>query len=114
MIYIDSLTHSDFFLLRTRNSKKQGRKKKKVGVAQPHYLGMPLQARPSHEGVKSYSFSDILVSAVVANMFPYLEKRTDWNNFALSPPRKYTKGRITEQKDLTPPWPEGKLIHIQH
>jgi WD40 repeat protein len=55
------------------------------------------------------SFSDIPVSAVVANMFHYLEKRTDWNNFALV--TKEMNKAVTEHKDLTPPWPEGQLNH---
>jgi WD40 repeat protein len=55
------------------------------------------------------SFSDIPVSAVVANVFHYLESRTDWNNFAIA--TKQINKAVTEHKDITPPWPEGQLIH---
>jgi WD40 repeat protein len=55
------------------------------------------------------SFSNIPVSAVVVNMFQYLENRTDWNNFALV--NKEINKAVREHKDLTPPWPEGEWIH---
>jgi WD40 repeat protein len=55
------------------------------------------------------SFSDIPAIAVASNMFPYLENRTDWNNFALV--SKEINKAVTEHKDLTPPWPNCQLIH---
>jgi WD40 repeat protein len=54
-------------------------------------------------------FSDIPAIAVASNMFPYLESRTDRHNFALV--SKEINKAVTEHKDLTPPWPEGKLTH---
>jgi WD40 repeat protein len=55
------------------------------------------------------SFSDIPVSAIVANMFHYLENRTDWNNFALV--NKEINKAVKEHKDITPPWSERRLKH---
>jgi WD40 repeat protein len=52
-------------------------------------------------------FTDIPVIAVASNMFPFLENRTDWNNFALV--SKEIHKAVTEHKDLSPPWPECQL-----
>jgi WD40 repeat protein len=55
------------------------------------------------------AFSNIPVSAVVTNMFHYLESRTDWNSFALV--TKEINKAVMEHKDIAPPWPECFLIH---
>jgi WD40 repeat protein len=52
-------------------------------------------------------FADIPVIAVASNMFPFLESRTDWNNFALVSKEIYKA--VTEHKDLSPPWPDCQL-----
>jgi WD40 repeat protein len=53
------------------------------------------------------SFSDIPPNVIASNMFPYLEKRTDWNNFSLV--NKDINKALTSHKQLEPPWPEGNL-----
>jgi WD40 repeat protein len=65
--------------------------------------------RQAMKNARPTSFSDIPVSAVVANMFHYLENRTDWNNFALA--SKEINKAVTGHNDLSPPWPKGQLIH---
>jgi WD40 repeat protein len=53
------------------------------------------------------SLSDIPPLVIASNVFPYLENRTDWNNFALV--NKDINYAVTNHKQLEPPWPEGEL-----
>jgi WD40 repeat protein len=52
-------------------------------------------------------FVDIPPIVIASNVFPYLENRTDWNNF--SSVNKDINKIVTNHKELTPPWPEGIL-----
>jgi WD40 repeat protein len=52
-------------------------------------------------------FVDIPPIVIASNVFPYLENRTDWNNFSLV--NKDINDAATKHKQLTPPWPEGIL-----
>jgi hypothetical protein len=52
-------------------------------------------------------FCDIPANVIASNVFPYLENRTDWNNFSLV--NKDINKAVTSHKCLEPPWPEGKL-----
>jgi WD40 repeat protein len=52
-------------------------------------------------------FVDIPPIVIASNVLPYLENRTDWNNFALV--TKDINKAVTSHKQLSPPWPEGKL-----
>jgi WD40 repeat protein len=52
-------------------------------------------------------FLDIPSSVVASNMFPYLEDRTDWNNFALV--NKDINFAVLFHKAIMPPWPVGCL-----
>jgi WD40 repeat protein len=52
-------------------------------------------------------FADIPPIVIASNVFPFLENRTDWNNFAFV--NKDINYAVTNHKELMPPWPEGKL-----
>jgi hypothetical protein len=45
------------------------------------------------------SFSDILVSGIVANMFHFVENRTDWNNAVLTAPSSVDFGPFFLERD---------------
>jgi WD40 repeat protein len=53
-------------------------------------------------------FSDIPVSVIASNAFPYLDKRTDWNNFSIA--TKEIDKTVKNNKDIFPPWPLGCLV----
>jgi WD40 repeat protein len=53
------------------------------------------------------AFSDIPVSVIASNAFPYLDNRTDWNNFSIA--TKEIDKAVKNHKDLRPPWPVGCL-----
>jgi WD40 repeat protein len=53
-------------------------------------------------------FCDIPANVIASNVFPFLENRTDWNHFSLV--NKDINNAVTNHKQLTPPWPEGKLM----
>jgi WD40 repeat protein len=48
-------------------------------------------------------FADIPPIVIASNVFPYLENRTDWNNFSLVTKDIYNA--VTKHKQLEPPWP---------
>jgi WD40 repeat protein len=54
-------------------------------------------------------FVDILPIVIAANVFPYLENRTDWNNCTLA--NKDIHKAVTENDGLAPPWPECQLTN---
>jgi Tol biopolymer transport system component len=54
-------------------------------------------------------FVDIPPIVIASNVFPYLDNRTDWNNFSLV--NKDIKNAATNHKQLEPPWPEGQLMN---
>jgi WD40 repeat protein len=54
------------------------------------------------------NFVDIPPLVIASNVFPYLENRTDWNNFSLV--NKDINKAFTTHKGLTPPWPECQLM----
>jgi WD40 repeat protein len=54
------------------------------------------------------TFSDIPVSVIASNAFPYLGNRTDWNNFSIA--TKEMDKYVKNNKDGFPPWPLGCLF----
>jgi WD40 repeat protein len=52
-------------------------------------------------------FLDIPPNVIAANVFPFIQNRTDWNNFALV--NTDIHKAVTENKELVPPWPEVDL-----
>jgi WD40 repeat protein len=53
-------------------------------------------------------FVDIPSIVIASNVFPYLENRTDWNDFSLV--NKDIHKAVTSHKQLSPPWPDGILM----
>jgi hypothetical protein len=50
-------------------------------------------------------FADIPMNVIVSNVFPFLENRTDWNNFSLV--TKDIRNAVKNHKKLVPPWPDN-------
>jgi WD40 repeat protein len=68
------------------------------------------QALEAEQVSRSAKFSDVPVTVIVSNVFPYLENRTDWNNLSLV--TKEINNVAINQKNHVPPWPE--ICHLWH
>jgi WD40 repeat protein len=62
------------------------------------------QALEAERDSRRAKFWNVPTNVIVANVFPFLENRKDWNNFSIV--TKEIQNTVKNHKSLLPPWPD--------